>query len=264
MRAVFTTALLTAGRAPHRTLTPTAFFGGMFGSKPQSNPADVYNPDSAAPPSRLPSNYDELQDDAIQGILAAVEDGLPVCEVGFPPISRVNARGDGSAKSEALVVAANAEFVEKLVKSFHTQTQLRVDVFGCGAAVARACMAERLRSDTRAVDGCDVAICVSPADIEQWEAAEALGAPHVVIVNGLLYDGFAPHAYYYKPLTAFSAQTGGCVRRYPGPYQIFYATGEPVTDMEVKLARQGRRALPDTKEAQMLLQNHFGRMRGSQ
>ena len=56
----------------------------------------------------------------------------------------------------------------------------------------------------------------------------------------LLNNGLHPHAYYYKPLSAFSAQTGGCVRCYPGAYEIWDVAGTRLDD--VPLLRQGRRA----------------------
>ena len=58
-------------------------------------------------------------------------------------------------------------------------------------------------------------------------------------------------------MTAFSTMTGGVVRRFPGPYAAYSITGDQV-DLEIGLMTQGARALPDTKNAQMLLQNLYG------
>ena len=67
-------------------------------------------------------------------------------------------------------------------------------------------------------------------------------------------NGLLPHAYYYKALTAFSVQTGGIVRQYPASYECYDVSGSRL-DLEIPLLVQGRRALPDTKEAQMRLQD---------
>ena len=80
------------------------------------------------------------------------------------------------------------------------------------------------------------------------------------MLNGLLQNGRLPHAYYYKPMTAFSTVTGGVVRRYPGPYTVYDVDGERL-ELELALTTSGQRALPDTKDAQMALQNRFGRGR---
>lgn len=250
------------GEAHCRAPGACALFRGLFSSTPVPNPADAYMPDPSSPPAGLPSSYDDLHAAAVDGVLAAIDAGLKVMEVDFPPIASVNARGDGSAKSDALVAAANADFVSKLALSLNHDSHA-VAVIGCGTSSLRALGpdAARLRSGPQAAAGCDVAICVAPADVEQWEAAEALVAQvsNVVIVNGMLNNGRHPHAYYFKPLSAFSAQTGGCVRRYPGAYEVYESGGGQLTEVEVGLVRQGRRALPDTKQAQMVLQNRFGR-----
>ena len=70
-----------------------------------------------------------------------------------------------------------------------------------------------------------------------------------------LQNGLLPHAYYYKALTAFSVQTGGIVA-ISASYEC-YDEGQPPR-LGDTVAVQGRRALPDTKEAQMRLQNEYG------
>lgn len=241
--APHSTGRSAASHSSARSAPPQLFFNNLFSSTPQPNPADEYAPDAGAPPVGLPTSYEDLHATAVDGVLAAVAAGVEVCEVDFPPIASVNARGDGSAKSEALVAAANAKFVAKLTDGLKRRAKATVTVIGCGGArAALGAGAVTLRDGAQLAATGDVALVVSPADIEQWEAAAALDCC-VVIVNGLLNNGFAQHAYFYKPLTAFSAQTGGCVRRYPGPYQIYDATsGKVVDDLEVTLVRQGRRA----------------------
>jgi len=250
--------LLAATYLPCRAPAPRLGLFDLFAVQP--SPADVYQPDLSAASPGLPASYDQMHRAAIEGVKAAINGaGYSVCEVDFPPVPGVNSRGDGSAKSEANVANANAAFVEKLVGELTRSG--KVAVVGCGGACMRALSqlpsAVPLRDGASAAAGCDVAVCVAPADEAQWDAAAALGAGCVVIVNGLLNNGRHPHAYFYKPLTAFSAQTGACVRRWPGPYEIYASDGARLT-LEVPLARQGRRALPDTKEAQMVLQNRFG------
>ena len=41
-------------------------------------------------------------------------------------------------------------------------------------------------------------------------------AAGLVVVNGQLPNGLLPHAYFYRPMSAFSAVTGGVARLYPG------------------------------------------------
>ena len=258
--------LASAALVGLRAGIPHMFFN-IFNQDPTPNPADAYEPDLAAEQLGFPRSFDSIHDAAIQGVCAAFAAGVDVVEVDFPPIAGVNARGDGSAKSEEAIADANAAFVKKCVDSLTAMEDNgagRVAVVGCGSRTTRALGsgAVPLRDGERAAAGSDVAICVAPADVEQWEAAAALGSRCVVIVNGLLNNGRHQHAYYYKPLTAFSAQTGGCVRQYPGPYIIYDVEGNRLDDIDVPLSRQGRRALPDTKQAQMALQNSFGRATG--
>lgn len=247
-----------------RSTAPALFFQNLFSYSQLPNPADDYSPDLSAPPATLPRSYDELHAAAIEGVLSAVSRmSAGCCEVDFPPIANVNARGDGSAKSERLVADANADFVKKLCSALASRAKATPAIVGCGGSSLRALGdgAIRLREAANLPESCNVAIVVSPADEEQWEAAEALSANRaIIIVNGLLNNGRHGHAYFYKPLTAFSKQTGGCVRCFPGPYEIYDVTGRRLDDVEVSLTRQGRRALPDTKDAQMLLQNRFGQL----
>ena len=220
------------------------------------NPADVYQP-KPGPPTGLPTSYDEVHAAAIGGIASALSsNGEQKWEVDFPPLLSANARGDGSAKSERLVHEANAQFVLKLRRALSGS----VAIVGCSAGAVEALGSDALslRDGVDALKGSDVVIYVSPSTDEQWAAASTLDSA-VVVVNGLLLNGQFPHAYFYKPLTAFSQQTGGVVRCYPGPYELYDSTGQRVDELEIGLARQGRRALPDTKDAQMLLQNIYGR-----
>lgn len=246
-------ALLCVSAAPRAAPLRANFFGELF--KPQPSPADVYSPDGSRGPG-LPTSYAEVHAAACAGVLAAVGASVPAVEVDFPPIASVNARGDGSAKSERLVHEANADFVRRLCEALGDRS---VAVIGCGggAVAALGVGAVPLREATAAAAGTDVAIVVSPSADEQWEAAAALGARTVVVVNGLLSNGLLPHAYYYRPMTAFSAQTGGVVRAYPGAYEA-YDLGGARLEIEIPLSVQGRRALPDTKDAQMRLQNAYG------
>ena len=50
------------------------------------------------------------------------------------------------------------------------------------------------------------------------------------------------------------------MRRYPGPYEV-YDRRRPTQPLELQVALTtlGRRALPDTKGAQMFLQSTFGK-----
>jgi len=237
------------------------FFAELF--KPQQTPADSYEPDRTVAPACLPASYDELHATAVAGVEAALGSGEVAVEVDFPPVSSANARGDGSAKSEQIVHRANAAFVERLCESLGAAR--RVVVVGCtgGALSALGDSAVSLRAAAGQAAGCDVVVCVAPFAEEQWDAVVALGTGRptaVVVVNGLLSNGRLPHAYYYKPLTAFSVQTGGVVRRYPGPYECYdVRSPRAPIDLEVSLATQGNRALPDTKDAQMRLQSTFGK-----
>lgn len=237
---------------------PQANFFAQFFPPPAPNPADVFNPDPLSTSPGLPLSYKDIYDGAIDGVKAVLSDGrLEAVEVDFPPVANVNARGDGSAKSERLVAEANSNFARQLCSSLGANAV----IVACSGDAARALGSDAITlRDGVDVAGCDVAICVAPCMDEQWEACMALSVTTVIVVNGLLQNGRLPHAYYYKPLTAFSVQTGGVVRRYPGAYECFDSSGARV-DLEIPLARQGRRALPDTKDAQMLLQNRYGRGR---
>jgi hypothetical protein len=247
-------ALLVA-TAAMRARAPQLMFN-FFGQQP--SPADVYRPDPDAKPACLPASYDAIATAAINGVIAARDDGLPAVEVDFPPIASVNARGDGSAKSERLINEANAKFISTLRSALSGN----IFIVGCGAGALKAnAGAVSLREAKTAVAGCDVVICVSPTASEQWDAVTDLGAKFTVVVNGLIENGRLPHAYFYKPLSAFSVQTGGVVRCYPGAYECYDASGTKL-DLEISLMRQGKRALPDTKDAQMRLQNEFGRQGG--
>jgi hypothetical protein len=187
---------------------------------PSPSPADVYDP-QPSPPAGSPSSFEDIYKAAIDGVVAALGAERTV-EVDFPPIASLNARGDGSAQSQRLVDDANAAFVARL-RAHLEQSGKQVAVVGCngGGVHALGSGALSLRNAGALLLGgdCDVAICVSPMLPEHWSAASALGAASVVIVNGLLTQGQYPHAYYYRPLTAYSTQTGGVVRRYPGPYE---------------------------------------------
>ena len=247
----------TPGALAQRTPSVQANFWSSFMPKPQPSPADVYDPDLSCPPAGLPVSFDDLYQSAVDGVIAALD--LPAVEVDFPPVAAVNARGDGSAQSERLVNEANAAFATHLLEALR-QTGRSVEVVGCTAGALAALQAGAISLDAASAAAAEVLICVSPFSDEQWDALDQLDAGTVVVVNGLLSNGRLPHAYYYKPLSAFSAQTGGVVRRYPGPYEC-YDSREPRTPvaLEVPLATQGRRALPDTKGAQMFLQSTYGR-----
>ena len=184
----------------------------------------------------LPRSYDEIASGAIAGVRAALDSGVTSMEVQYPPVASANARGDGSAKSEQLVAEANAKFALKLSSKLGRKA---VIVAGSGDA-ARALGTDAI-SLRDAAGGFDVAICVAPCTDEQWDAALGLESKAIVVVNGLLQNGRLPHAYYYQPMTAFSQQTGGVIRCYPGPYECFSSDGTRA-DLEIPLARQGRRA----------------------
>jgi len=228
------------------------FFSQLFA--PQSSPADVYRPDRTAPSAGLPASYSQIHSAAIDGVKAALGEHQ-IVEVDFPAIGSVNARGDGSAQSEQRVHAANAEFACKLARALDGSVAL----VGCGSGASRALGdgAVQLRDAEGSLSPPpDIAVVVSPTTDEQWDALAKLPFK-VVVVNGLLSNGLFPHAYFYKPLTAFSVQTGAVVRRFPGPYEC-YAVDGSLVELEVPLSSQGRRALPDTKQAQMLLQSQYG------
>ena len=129
-----------------------------------------------------------------------------------------------------------------------------VEALGGAACSLRDAAAQAPRSDW--------AICVAPSYEEQWDAVAEL-APRrcVVVVNGLINNGRLPHAYYYKAMSAFSAQTGAVIRCFPGPYECYSSAAGEKLALEIGLAAQGGRALPDTKDAQMMLQNSFGSRR---
>ena len=184
----------------------------------------------------LPRSYDEIASGAIAGVSAAIESRMTEMEVQYPPVASANARGDGSAKSERLVAEANAKFALKLC----SRLGRKAVIVACSGDAARA-LGKNAVTLRDGADGYDVAICVAPCTDEQWEAAIGLESKAVVVVNGLLQNGRLPHAYYYQPMTAFSQQTGGVVRCYPGPYECFNSNGKRV-DLEIPLARQGRRA----------------------
>jgi len=189
--------------------------------------------------------------------------------VDFPPIASINARSDGSAASEQKVHEANARFALQLCGRLADSSVCDGEpvLVGCssGARAALGGDALSLRDAKQALKICagdKVVVVVSPVLDEEWDAATALVEPPasaagLVVVNGQLSNGLLPHAYFYRPMSAFSAVTGGVARLYPGPYECFDASGERV-ELEVPLARQGARALPDTKGAQMALQERFG------
>lgn len=168
----------------------------------------------------------------------------------FPPVMSMNARGDGSAQSETRVQEANAAFAVKLSKAIPGSV-----LIACSPTSLRALgpSAVSIRNGAQIVGGKKVAIVVSPSAEDQWDAATKLGAECVVVVNGLLNNGLLPHAYFYKTMTARSAVTGAVIRRYPGPYELFDLGGKRVP-LDIKLIKQGRRSLPDTREAQASLQ----------
>ena len=241
-------------RAPPPQLN---FFANLL--KEQPSPADDYRPDLSARTAGFPKNYEALHSAAIAGAKAALTAGLATAEIDFPPITNVNARGDGSAKSERLVDEANANFVRKLSAALGASNL----VVGCsrGALAALGGASVSLRDAKPMAGDYDVAIVVSPSTDEQWDAAVALGV-RILVVNGLLQNGRCPHAYFYKPMTAFSVQTGGVVRQFPGAYEVFDVRGRKL-DLEITLAKQGKRALPDTKVAQMRLQSEYGSTQSS-
>ena len=241
-----------------RHAAPQLNFFSQFMPQPQPSPADVYQPDGNAPPAGLPRSYDEVHASATAGVKAAIADGVSAVEVDFPPIASVNARGDGSAKSERLIIEANLKFVGKLKRALGVDKCLLV---GCSGASRTALGkdAVSLRDAAPIAAEYDVCIVTAPVAEEHWSKARSLAEfTSVVVVNGLLQNGELPHAYFYRPMTAFSVQTGGVCRQYPGPYQVYDINGR-LLDMEISLAVQGRRALPDTKGAQMRLQNEFGK-----
>lgn len=243
-----------------RHTPPHLNFFSQFMPQPQSTPADVYRPDADAQPAGLPKSYDELHNTAIAGVKAVIAEGVHAAvEVDFPPIANVNARGDGSAKSERLVLEANVEFVSKLKQAL-MESKMKCLVVGCsrGSVTALGSGAVSLRDAPAIAPDFDVCVVTAPVAEEQWNSARSLGARCVVVVNGLLQNGELPHAYFYRPMTAFSAQTGGVCRRYPGRYEVYDINGR-LLDMEIDLCVQGKRALPDTKAAQMRLQNEFGK-----
>ena len=234
--AALTRLPLRSASSPSRAPYPQANFFASFLPPPPPNPADAYEPDMACDSPGLPRSYDEIASGAIAGVRAALDSGVTSMEVQYPPVASANARGDGSAKSERLVAEANAKFALKLSSKLGRKA---VIVAGSGDA-ARALGTDAI-SLRDAAGGFDVAICVAPCTDEQWDAALGLESKAIVVVNGLLQNGRLPHAYYYQPMTAFSQQTGGVVRCYPGPYECFSSDGTRA-DLEIPLARQGRRA----------------------
>ncbi|KAL3910127.1 MAG: hypothetical protein SGPRY_009175 [Prymnesium sp.] len=244
---------LSRGAALRHASPHAGLLSNLF-PPPPPNPADFYSPDLSAPLPGLPRSYEDVHAGAIDGVLRALQSGLSTCEVDFPPVSSVNARGDGSAKSEQLVAEANVAFARILRDAIGEAT-----IVGCSAESVRALGSDALPSKQEGlqVEEQRVAICIAPCTEEQWERALSLKAKAIVIVNGLLQNGLLEHAYYFKPMTAFSQMTGGVVRTFPGPYVCYNNKGE-LMQLEVQLARQGKRALPDTKSAQMLLQNSMG------
>ena len=233
-------------------------FFSQFMPKPQSTPADVYQPDPSAQLPGLPTQTDAIYAAAADGVRNALAAGVRACEVDFPPLMNVNKLNDGSAKSERMVHDANAMAADSLARALGGRVSLVGCSGGARAALKATCGTEPL-SLRDAIDADAVAIVVQPTSEEQWEAASALECASVVVLNGLLNTGWLPHAYYYKPMTAFSAQTGGVVRQFPGEYVCYRVGGERVDDLDIPLATQGRRALPDTKDCQMRLQNLYGK-----
>lgn len=247
----------TTLRAPPPQLN---FFAQFF--QPPPTPADIYAPDATAKLPGLPKSYDNIYAAAAKGVLAAINDELNAVEVDFPPITNVNRLSSGSARDEEIVHQANAEAALELRNALNFPVTLIGCSGGARTALRNYCgEAYSLRDGASELSGNGVAIIVQPTGDEQWEAAEALSSNCrcVIVLNGLLGNGALPHAYYYKPMTGFSQQTGGVVRAYPGAYRAYDIGGKVVEDLEIKLTTQGRRALPDTKDAQMTLQTRFGR-----
>lgn len=235
-----------------RTTPPQNFFSNLFQKPP--NPADAYKPDPTAKSAGLPRSYAEAHSAAVSGVQAAIADGVPAVEVDFPLYSletSVNERGDGSPKSQERVNLANAEFVKILKDAI----DLPSVVVGCDSGSLRALGSDAvsLRDAKGVVESDVIAICVSPALDEQWDAVMALGARCVVVVNGCLVNGRLPHAYYYKPMTAASQFTGGVVRCFPGAYECWDANGRQLDDLEISLQTQGNRALPNLEVPSMRL-----------
>lgn len=234
---------------------------GLFDQffQPQASPADVYSPDLSAPLPGLPREYKSIYASAVEGVQAAMCDGVSGVEIDFPPLANVNALSDGSAKSERQVHEANAVAAASMMRALGPSTK-NLCVIGCSrgarSALRDACDSVLDLRDDVPADA--VVICVQPTAEEQWDAVAALRCRCVIVLNGLLNNGRLPHAYYYKPMTAFSQITGGVVRRYPGPYAAYAIDGECI-ELELGLTTQGKRALPDTKDAQMALQNRYGR-----
>ena len=255
---------LRTPRGGAATIAKMNFFQ-QFMPKPQSTPADVYRPDPTAPLAGLPTSYDAIYQSAVLGVLAALErEESAGWEVDFPPLANTNALGDGSARSEALVHEANAKFAAELEKALAAAGRTVVLV-GCSAGAAKALGPQALRLGDAAKPGalpdCDVVVCVAPAVEEQWEAANGLAeGAFVVIVNGLISNGQMPHAFFYRPMTAYSRQTGAVVRQYPGAYECYDWRGNKV-EIEVKMTTLGNRALPDTMNAQLVLQGIYGEAR---
>lgn len=184
-----------------RTAQPQCNFFSQFMPKPPDTPANVYSPDPSAELPGLPTSFQAIYAAAATGVRAAIGDGVSACEVDFPPIANVNRLSDGSAKSEALVHAANAEAAQKIQEAL---SDLPVALIGCSggarAALRDVCDGANVYSlrDGAKVSADSVAICVQPTADEQWLAAEALQCRCVVVLNGLLGQGALPHAYYYK------------------------------------------------------------------
>ena len=231
------------------------FFANFM--QPQPSPADVYKPDVSFTSAGLPNSYDEMHSAAIAATQAAIADGVSAVEIDFPPIANVNARGDGSAKSERLVLEANVVFMKKLQVGLGGPSNCLL--VGCSGSAVNALSGNAviLREAFSVAADYDVCLVCAPTSEEQWEMACKLGSQCVVVVNGLLQNGLLPHAYYYKALTAFSVQTGGIVRQYPASYECYDVSGSRL-DLEIPLLVHGRRALPDTNAAQMRLQNEYG------
>jgi hypothetical protein len=76
-------ALSTGGvaRTPSALRAPRPIAGLFDFMKPQSSPADLYDPDMTSELPSLPANYDRMYDDSAAGVRAAIDDGLAAVEI---------------------------------------------------------------------------------------------------------------------------------------------------------------------------------------
>ena len=226
-------ALSSSGRTTRRRNT-TAIFKFvstfflpllLFIASPKSVAA--FFPSGSAP--RIPTTNAVRDQQAIDSIKKAIQDGKKLIECEFPPLSQLNKLGDGSRQSMQLVQDANMKFANKLAKSVAFPP-----LIGPTVCLMTSNSAGRLPSVYSLRDGPptfltpkDVAILVEPTSPLDYKTAQTLTCP-VIIINGIAKtrdsvprsSSSTVMAYYCKPLTYNSMIAGYLLRSYPSDWTV--------------------------------------------